>query len=86
MRRAAPTGCRAALFLWIFSSISCRARTALSASRKYPFLRKWERNQAEAVQSLGVVVVCLFVLVWFGFSPPSSEGRQFAFGSTSTVV
>nr|XP_021148726.1 contactin-associated protein-like 2 isoform X3 [Columba livia] len=27
-------GCRAALFLWIFSSISCRARTALPASQK----------------------------------------------------
>ncbi|OWK55286.1 hypothetical protein RLOC_00013209, partial [Lonchura striata] len=27
-------GCRAALFLWIFISISCRARTALPASRK----------------------------------------------------
>uniref|UniRef100_A0A8C4P7F4 Secreted protein n=1 Tax=Dromaius novaehollandiae TaxID=8790 RepID=A0A8C4P7F4_DRONO len=32
-------GCRAALFLWIFSSISCRARTALPASRKYLFQR-----------------------------------------------
>ncbi|XP_078233557.1 contactin-associated protein-like 2 isoform X2 [Pogona vitticeps] len=27
-------GCRAALFLWIFSNISCRARTALSPSHK----------------------------------------------------
>uniref|UniRef100_A0A8C6YNU8 Uncharacterized protein n=1 Tax=Nothoprocta perdicaria TaxID=30464 RepID=A0A8C6YNU8_NOTPE len=31
---ATRAGCRAALFLWIFSSISCRARTALPASRK----------------------------------------------------
>ncbi|CAM4592099.1 unnamed protein product [Lepidochelys kempii] len=28
-------GCRAALFLWIFSSISCRARTALPASQHF---------------------------------------------------
>ncbi|XP_028607294.2 contactin-associated protein-like 2 isoform X1 [Podarcis muralis] len=27
-------GCRAALFLWIFSNISCRARTALPSSQK----------------------------------------------------
>lgn len=40
-----------------------------------------ERNQTEAVQTLGVVFGWLVSLFWF--FPPSSEGMQFAFGSTS---
>lgn len=60
-------GCRAALFLWIFISISCRARTALPASRKYPFLRNMH-NFSSAISQREIPTTLwgwLFFLCWW---------------------